>query len=198
MPSLDRVGFGYRPDRPVLDGFSLELPEAGVVCLTGPSGCGKTTLLRVLAGLATPERGALAGLDGRRVAVVFQEDRLLPWETAVENVVTTQDAEAHRRAAEWLGELGLGASLHLRPADLSGGMRRRVALARALAAEPDLLLLDEPFTGLDEASWRLAAGLIAAAPPHRLTVLVTHAPAQADALRAPLVRLDGPPLRQVG
>jgi NitT/TauT family transport system ATP-binding protein len=193
MPVLDRVDFAYDPARPVLSGFSLELPEAGAVCLAGPSGCGKTTLLRLLAGLETPQSGTVVGLGGRRVAMVFQEDRLLPWETAWQNAVTTPDAGARERAADWLRRLGLADSLHVRPADLSGGMRRRVALARALAAEPEILLLDEPFTGLDEFSWRSAADEVAAAGV-RLIVLTTHLPEQAAALGAPTVRLSGPPL----
>ncbi len=197
MPALERVCFGYDPGRPVLEEFSLRLPETGAVCLTGPSGCGKTTLLRLLAGLETPQRGTIAGLAGLRVAVVFQEDRLLPWETAWQNAVTSPDAGGRRRAAEWLHRLGLGESVGVRPVDLSGGMRRRVAIARALAAVPDLLLLDEPFTGLDEDTWRRAAGLIAEAGTGRLTVLVTHLAEQAAALGAPVVRLDGPPLRRL-
>jgi NitT/TauT family transport system ATP-binding protein len=195
MPGCDRVDFAYDLARPVLAGFSLELPATGAVCLTGPSGCGKTTLLRLLAGLETPQGGTITGL-GSRVAMVFQEDRLLPWETAWQNAVTTPDPDATERARDWLRRLGLADSLHVRPSGLSGGMRRRVALARALAAEPDLLLLDEPFTGLDEPSWRSAAELIAGSGAGRLTVLVTHLPDQAAALGAPVVRLTGPPLNR--
>ncbi|MCB0912533.1 MAG: ATP-binding cassette domain-containing protein [Propionibacteriaceae bacterium] len=198
MPTLERVGFGYDPARPVLADFSLDLPETGTVCLLGPSGCGKTTLLRLLAGLAVPGSGRITGLAGRRVAVVFQEDRLLPWETAWQNAVARPDPGQRERARDWLLRLGLGDSLHTRPGELSGGMKRRVAMARALAAQADLLLLDEPFTGLDEPAWRLAAGLVAdAAGADRLTVLVTHVPEQAAALGATVVRLDGPPLRRL-
>ena len=194
MPALEGVSFAYDPARPVLENLSLDLREDGVVCLAGPSGCGKTTLLRLLAGLVVPQAGTITGIAGWRTAMVFQEDRLLPRETVWQNAVTTADAGARDRAAQLLGRLGLGEHLHRRPADLSGGMRRRVALARALAAEPDVLLLDEPFTGLDEDTWQAAAALITAEAP-RLIVLVTHLPAQATALGAPVTRLDGPPLR---
>lgn len=194
MPALEGVSFAYDPARPVLENLSLDLLEDGVICLAGPSGCGKTTLLRLLAGLVTPQAGTITGIADRRTAMVFQEDRLLPRETVWQNTVTTADAGARDRAARLLSRLGLGEHLHRRPADLSGGMRRRVALARALAAEPDLLLLDEPFTGLDEDAWRAAAELITSEAPG-LIVLVTHLPAQAAALGAPFVRLDGPPLR---
>ncbi len=196
MPRCERIGFGYDPARPVLADFSLDLPETGTVCLLGPSGCGKTTLLRLLAGLVVPQSGRITGLDGRRSAVVFQEDRLLPWETAWQNAVTRPDPGQRERARDWLVRLGLGESLHVRPGELSGGMKRRVAMARALATQADLLLLDEPFTGLDEPAWRQAADLVAgAAGTDRLTVLVTHLPGQAAALGATVVRLDGPPLR---
>ncbi len=198
MPRLEQVGFGYDPSRPVLSGFSLDLPEAGTVCLLGPSGCGKTTLLRLLAGLAVPQSGRIVGLDGRPAAVVFQEDRLLPWETAWQNAVTRPDDGQRERARDWLVRLGLGESLHRRPGELSGGMKRRVAMARALASDAELLLLDEPFTGLDETAWRQAADLLSGATDeNRLTVLVTHLPEQAAALGAAVVRLDGPPLRQL-
>ncbi|PKQ24423.1 MAG: ABC transporter ATP-binding protein [Actinobacteria bacterium HGW-Actinobacteria-5] len=198
MPRLEQVGFGYDLSRPVLSGFSLDLPEAGTVCLLGPSGCGKTTLLRLLAGLAVPQSGRIVGLDGRPAAVVFQEDRLLPWETAWQNAVTRPDDGQRERARDWLVRLGLGESLHRRPGELSGGMKRRVAMARALASDAELLLLDEPFTGLDETAWRQAADLLSGATDeNRLTVLVTHLPEQAAALGAAVVRLDGPPLRRL-
>jgi NitT/TauT family transport system ATP-binding protein len=195
MPAFERVGYAYDPEHPVLRDFSLALPERGVVSLLGPSGCGKTTLLRLLAGLATPQSGTVSGIDGRRTAVVFQENRLLPWETAWQNAVTEAGPGHRERAAEWLAALGLGDSLDRRPGELSGGMKRRVAIARALAAEHDLLLLDEPFAGLDEPAWRVAAERIAAVGDATLTVLVTHLPDQAEAMGATVIRLQGGPLR---
>jgi NitT/TauT family transport system ATP-binding protein len=166
-----------------------------VVSLVGPSGCGKTTVLRLLAGLEKASAGRVSGLEARQVAMVFQENRLLPWETALENAVTTAGTAVGASAADWLTGLGLADSLHRRPAELSGGMKRRVAIARALAAPHDLLLLDEPFAGLDEPAWRDAAERICATNPGRLTVLVTHLPDQAVAMGAVVVRLAGPPLR---
>ncbi len=193
MPAFERVDFAYDMTRPVLQQFSLELPDQGIVCLVGPSGCGKTTALRLLAGLEAPVAGLVSGLAGRRPSMVFQENRLLPWETARQNAATTPD---DGRGEEWLTALGLGDSLERRPADLSGGMARRVAIARALAAPHDLLLLDEPFAGLDETAWRDAAQRIAAAT-RGLTVLVTHVLDHATAMGATVVRLEGPPLRVV-
>jgi ABC-type nitrate/sulfonate/bicarbonate transport system ATPase subunit len=196
MPAFERVGFAYDPARPVLQDFSLTLPPTGVVSLVGPSGCGKTTLLRLLAGLESPQSGTVSGVAGLRVSMVFQEDRLLPWETAWENAVTAP-LEGTRPAAEWLGALGLGDSLDQHPGVLSGGMKRRVAIARALAAPHDLLLLDEPFAGLDEPTWRDAARRIATANAAGLTVLVTHVLDHAAAMGARVIRLEGTPLRQL-
>ena len=130
----------------VLHDVSLQIQGRG--CLLGPSGVGKTTLLRILAGLERPDSGSVHGLSGLRVSYQFQEDRLLPWLTALENVSLVSD---EGRAAEILADLGLGAALQKKPRALSGGMRRRVALGRALAAGGDLLLLDEPSKGMDQA-----------------------------------------------
>lgn len=110
-----------------------------------------------------PDKGRLTGLEGKRTAMLFQEDRLLPWLSVLENVaVVLEGPDARARAADWLELVGLADAAHKRPAALSGGMRRRAALARAQAVQPDVLLLDEPFSGVDEASWRELAGYIAA------------------------------------
>lgn len=187
---LERVSFAYG-DTAVLRDVTWHLPEKGVVCLWGPSGCGKTTLLRLLAGLEKPQKGAVDGVC--RVSVVFQEDRLLPWLTAMENVaiIGADESVAHKV----LQALGLTAEeMQAMPAHLSGGQQRRVALARALAADSDLLLLDEPFNGLDEDTWQNVVPLITACAEHKPVVLVTHVREQAEALGAELIPLDGIPL----
>ena len=134
--------------------FSAELPLEGVTVLRGASGAGKTTLFRLLLGLEKLDIGEVTGMLGKRPAVMFQEDRLLPWATALENVSLVSDAA---RAEAALSRLGLCDNLCQLPGELSGGMRRRVALARALAYGGDILFLDEPFTGLDEENKRIAA-----------------------------------------
>ena len=173
----------------VLDHFSLTLPEKGVLCLTGPSGCGKTTLLRLLAGLEKPAAGVIAGWAGRRAAVVFQEDRLLPWMTAEDNVAAalpgSQEA-ARRRARSCLEAVQLAGQARMLPAELSGG----------LAADADLLLLDEPFTGLDPHLWAGIAAVLRQAYADRPILLVTHHPAEAEAMGAEILPLEGPPLRR--
>ncbi len=138
---------------PVLQNFNLHVAPGKVLALVGPSGCGKSTLLRLLAGLEAPDRGTCER-HFQRVGFVFQEPRLLPWRTAWQNVALVLpahwDAPRRRRRLEVLFEqVGLRGFEGYYPGQLSGGMRQRVALARALAVEPDLLLLDEPFSGLD-------------------------------------------------
>lgn len=194
MLRFDRVDFGYPQKAMVLQQFSLALPERGVVCLVGPSGCGKTTALRLLAGLETPLTGTVTGRRGLRVSMVFQEDRLLPWESVLDNAITDRRPQHRAEALSWLQSLGLGDHLDAAVTELSGGMRRRVALARALAAPHDVLLLDEPFTGLDEPTWRSAAERIAAANRDRLVVMTTHLTQQAEALGAEVIPLIPVPL----
>lgn len=121
------------------------------MALTGPSGTGKSTLARIASGLVQPHYGSVF-ISAMRIGFVFQEPRLLPWRTALENVMLPLSVPVHtakQRALIMLQSMELGDAAHLYPNQLSGGMRQRVSLARALAIEPDLLILDEPFTGLD-------------------------------------------------
>ena len=189
--AMKNVSFAYDAVT-VCEHLSWRLPDAGVVCLWGPSGCGKTTLLRLLAGLEKPSAGAVEGVG--RVSMVFQEDRLLPWLTALENVTLTEAEETAAR--DTLRALGLtDEEMAALPRQLSGGQQRRVALARALAADSEILLLDEPFNGLDENTWQSVVPLIAAYRKTRPVVLVTHIREQAEALGAEMVPLSGIPLR---
>jgi NitT/TauT family transport system ATP-binding protein len=161
---LDGVRFAFHGDghqTDVIGGMDLEVAPRSIVALVGPNGCGKSTLLRVIAGLL-PARSGTVEVEGRpvtgpdsRVGLVFQEPRLLPWRTAFANVafpleVAGRDREAReRRVTALLGLVGLRDWSRARPAELSGGMRQRVSIARALALEPAVLLLDEPFSALD-------------------------------------------------
>lgn len=154
------VALGYAGEA-VVEGVDLDVPAGEIVVVLGHSGCGKSTLLRAIAGLITPITGEVVA-GGRRVtgpdadrALVFQDDALLPWRTARRNVELplaiqgVRRAERRRRAEEWLGRVGLSRHLDRLPGQLSGGMRQRVQLARALAGAPGLICMDEPFGALD-------------------------------------------------
>jgi NitT/TauT family transport system ATP-binding protein len=138
----------------VLDRVSLTVTPGQVVALTGPSGCGKTTLLHIAAHLLTSSAGRVEN-QFRQTAFMFQEPRLLPWHTALDNIAFGLKArgmrrrERHEIAATIAERLGLAAARTQYPHQLSGGMRQRVALGRALAIDADLLLMDEPFSALD-------------------------------------------------
>ena len=173
----------------VLSDFSLELHPGARIALMGPSGCGKTTLLRIAMGLLQPSEGRVDNTF-RKTAVVFQEPRLLPWQTALQNVnlVLGDSKETLPRAMEQLRKLGLEAAADKYPGELSGGMQQRTALARALAAEGDLLILDEPFKAMDEKlRWEVIDQV---AKTDAAILLVTHDEAEANALGCRIVRLS--------
>ncbi len=183
--ALDGVGKRFRSGVEALAGIDLAIPAGGFVSLLGPSGCGKSTLLRIIAGLIPPTSGRLvrgaSDLSGR-LGFVFQEATLMPWATVWQNVYLPlrlagkrRDAVA-ARIAETLASLGLAGFEQAYPRELSGGMRMRVSIARALVTEPLLLLLDEPFAALDEFTrFRLNEDLLRLWQRHHWTVVfVTH------------------------
>jgi NitT/TauT family transport system ATP-binding protein len=168
MVRLQGLGLRYpSPEGEVsaFEGVDLELPEPSIAAIVGPSGCGKTSLVRVVAGLREPSEGAIerlgrVGAEGGgermpRTAVIFQDFGLLPWKRVSANVelplllAGIPARERRERAARLIEELGLGDFSRFYPNRLSGGMAQRVALARALVQEPELLLMDEPFSSLD-------------------------------------------------
>lgn len=155
-------------EKQVLRDLSFAFPT-GLTLLCGASGTGKTTLLRLLCGLETPDSGEAEGAG--RVSVLFQEDRLFSHLTARENVLL-----AGEKGVEYLMALGLGDSLDKLPQELSGGMNRRVALARALALSADTYLFDEPFKGLDAAARDAAFALIRTVTSGKTAVIITHEP----------------------
>ena len=168
---------------PVLSDCSLSLGDGEQLALMGPSGCGKTTLLRVALSLQPPDTGSVSG-DAGRTAAVFQEPRLLPWRTAAENVnvVLSDTPETMPEALSMLERVELSEAGEKYPSELSGGMQQRVSIARALAFRPDLLVLDEPFRGLDEELRGRIVSLLSASLPSASLLLATHSEEEARAL----------------
>ncbi|WTW98538.1 ABC transporter ATP-binding protein [Streptomycetaceae bacterium NBC_01309] len=185
--ALESVAVGY-PGQEVLSGLDLEIPAGGILVVVGTSGCGKSTLLRTLAGLLPVSAGRVlvggepvSAPSGDR-ALVFQEDGLLPWRSVRRNIELPLAVRRVRRsersslATDWIGRVGLtGFENHL-PRELSGGMRQRVQLARALVARPRVLLMDEPFGALDTQTRTAMQDLLVDVwRRHRTTlVFVTH------------------------
>ena len=171
-------------DKTVLQDFSAEFGN-GITLLTGPSGFGKTTLLHTVAGLIEPDSGEIIGRP-ERISLMFQDDRLLPWLTALQNIeIVCDDRE---KAMHYLRAVELEAEAGTKPAALSGGMRRRVALARALVYESDLLLLDEPFKGMDIPLIKRLAPLL-----QKLTIpviLSSHSPEEQEIIGGTIFPMD--------
>ena len=173
--------------RPVLEHVTFTA-GTGVTCVMAPSGAGKTTLLRILLGLERPDSGNFTG--NVRWAAVFQEDRLLEHLDAMGNLRFVLGAALDETAAgALLTELGLGDTAGKPVREFSGGMKRRLALARALLAPSDALALDEPFPGLDEEDRARCQALLRRAGEEKPVLLVTHDPADAQALDAAVVKL---------
>ncbi len=167
----------------VLSGVDFTVSQGDIIGILGPSGVGKSTLLKIIAGIVDVSSGQVSN-RARRIGYVFQEPRLLPWKSARDNIalgLISRDypqKEARRKAEKMLEDIGLGGFGKYFPSELSGGMVQRVALARAFAIEPDILLLDEPFSALDagfkEVMMTLLETMIS---EHRTTVLyVSHSP----------------------
>ena len=185
------VNFG---DKQVMKDFSLKIPEQGVTVLRGPSGCGKTTLLRVLGGLHQDYSGEVMGVSPRETAFLFQENRLLPWRTVEQHITDVLPKNRHQEVEKFLDLVELSGEEKSYPAQLSGGMCRRLALGRCLALGGKLFLLDEPFTGVDPArARRIMERLKTLNTP---VLMVSHDDALSD-LAQHIITLDGPPLRVV-
>jgi NitT/TauT family transport system ATP-binding protein len=179
--SFSNVSFAYEPHTPVtFHDVSFELKDRSFSAIVGPSGSGKSTLLRLAVGLQKPLGGSV--VNSVRTRMIFQDGALLPWRTVRENVhlgfskAPGTKREHEKRVHEELENLGLTAFAHSYPRDLSGGQRQRVGIARALVSDPDLLLLDEPFSALDfETSEHLSQELLEIFAKRNITMLmVTH------------------------
>ncbi len=176
---------GATGPRTIIEDLGFELERGEIVALVGPSGCGKTTLLRIIGGLDPVFEGAIEWPGGAapRIGTVFQEPRLLPWRTVRQNIELVRPPDASV-VASLLAELGLAPYAGLYPPALSLGMARRVALARAFAVEPELLLLDEPFVSLDPGMAEAGRQVLVQAWATRgcAALMVTHDLAEAASL----------------
>ena len=178
MPSLENIKLEFisgKEKKTVFDGLSITFSQGKTTAVLGPSGCGKTSLLRLLAGTLTPTSGNVTR-ETQSISYVFQDTALLPWLTALENVnlVLSDSAQTLESARFWLSAVELADEADRYPHELSGGMRQRVALARALCTDAELLLLDEPFRGLDPELHERMRELVRRVRSGKTTVLVTH------------------------
>ena len=161
-------------DKIVLRNFSCELEEGRVTALMAPSGAGKTTLLRILMGLETADSGEITGMAGKRLAAVFQEDRLLDFMNPVDNIRLPAPKLDRALILREMAAMGL-TDCETQPArELSGGMRRRVAILRALLCDADVIVMDEPFKGLDETTKALVVAETKRLCAGKTVLLVTH------------------------
>ena len=182
--TLESVSKRYG-DKTVTDRFSYRFEPGKRYCLFGPSGCGKTTLLRLIAGLETPDGGKVT-VEGGPIAMQFQEDRLLPWHRVLKNLTYSMDEET---ALEALKEAGLENEADHRPGELSGGMRRRLSLIRALKSPSEAVLLDEPVRELDTENVDRMLDVIGRETRGKLLILVTHDRSQAEKLGCTVIDL---------
>ncbi|MCQ2477933.1 MAG: ATP-binding cassette domain-containing protein [Clostridia bacterium] len=171
MIEFKSVYFSYNAKKEILNDFSLLINQGDRLCIKSPSGRGKTTLLRLIMGLEKVKKGSITSEENIKISTVFQEDRLIPFKTVLENVQMFSD---EKRSKYFLERLGLSGYENSNISELSGGMKRRVALARALAHDFDLLLLDEPFTGLDSDNIILCCNVINEVLKDKTLILITH------------------------
>ena len=183
--------------RMILKDVTFDIQDHETVAVLGSSGSGKTTILRLIAGTLKPDSGTIE-VDSEKIGFIFQDHRLLPWRTAQDNIALPRRAagkpreEARRRARSWMDRLGLQGFYDYYPRQLSGGMMQRVSIARAFAIEPDIMLLDEPFSSLDASlADALLRDLKQVLSGYRATaVYVTHELPEALGMAKRIMRLN--------
>ena len=190
MLEFKNVDFSFG-DKAILKNFSFSAEEGTSTAILGPSGFGKTTLLNLASGLLSPKNGKIVPFS-EKPTVVFQEDRLLPWFTALENLTVLNIEKSH--ATEYLEKVGLSDSADKYPEELSGGMCRRLSIARALAFGGNVFFFDEPLRGLDIKTFAEVLSLIKYETAGKTLFVITHSPSEAFALAERIVVVGGSPL----
>lgn len=186
MININNISFSYG-DKKIFKNFSLSINKNDRIWLSGQSGSGKTTLIRLILGLEVTQKGEIIKQKGLKPSVIFQEDRLLPFKTALQNIMIVSNNPALAR--ENLKALGIEDCADMPVNKLSGGMQRRVAIARALSCDFDYIILDEAFTGLDKENIILAVKQILKIAKDKPIILITHSPFEAELFGAKEIKL---------
>ncbi len=191
-------------ERNILSNFSLEFRPDSITCLFGPSGCGKTTILNLIGGMTKPDNGTIEGTENQRISCIFQETRILPWKTVLENVLfplhdSMEPEKGLEAAMKFIDLVGLGKEINLFPGHLSGGMKQRVSIARAFAYPGSLILMDEAFQNLDDKlKYNILDSFLNIWESDRRTVVfVTHDIDEAIRMGREIVFLNHAPLEVV-
>ena len=178
-------------DNEVLKNVNITLKDNSIYCLMGASGIGKTTLLRIIMGLEHADSGCMSGIDTKNISCMFQEDRLIPYLSAIDNVrIVLRGNNNREEVRNNLLSILPDDSLDMPVSSLSGGMKRRVALARALSYPGELILLDEPFTGLDKDTKSNVIDYILKMRNNRTLLIATHGTDDSNLLGAEIIKLD--------
>lgn len=175
--------------KPVFENLNMTIHGGGITCIMAPSGAGKTTLLRILMGVEEADSGSVQGLENRRLSAVFQEERLCENMTAQDNIRLVTPALGSQAVVQEMTRLGLGDCCHQPVSGLSGGMRRRVSILRALLAEYDVLFLDEPLKGLDDVRKEQVMAYVREKTVGKTVIFVTHDRAEAAVLADQVIGL---------
>lgn len=187
--TVDSISKAFE-DNVVLDKVKYVFRDGEITCIMGPSGAGKTTLFNIMMGLMKPDSGVISGIEGRRISAVFQEDRLCEGFTAVQNIkAVTGKKYSTSQIENELEELRLSEYKEKPASELSGGMKRRVAILRSLMSEADIIFMDEPFKGLDESLKNHVISYVKNKTKGRTVIIITHDMTEAGLLTENIVNL---------